>query len=199
MASTTDPFRLKAKGIFQANPFEINASVDTIDALTKEQPADIKADLETLFGRIDYAGSVKLGAIATIDGQFRASSDALPALAALTGAEVPFDLSKLGKINLEGSVKGPSNALLVDIEKLTQTSALARTSFSGQLNLTEAPTITGQLSLDAPSLADLARFADVEVPVNLTPLGGADIMGKVSGALMQPDLSFEKLGVKGTS
>ena len=197
MASTTDPFRLKAKGIFQANPFEINASVDTIDALTKELPADIKADLETTFGKIHYAGSVKLGTIPAIEGQFRASSDALPALAALTGAEVPFDLSKLGKINLEGSVKGPANALLVDIEKLTQTSDLARTSFSGQLNLTEAPTVTGELSLDAPSLADLARFADVEMPVNLTPLGGADIKGTVSGALMQPDLSFEKLGVKG--
>lgn len=196
MASTTDPFRLKAKGIFQANPFEINASVDTIDALTKEQPADIKADLETTFGKVHYAGSVKLGTIPDISGQFRASSDALPALAALTGTEVPFDLSKLGKINLEGSIKGPSNALLVDIEKLTQTSDLARTSFSGQLSLTEAPTITGDLSLDAPSLAGLARFADIDMPVNLTPLGGADIKGKISGALMQPDLSFEKLGVK---
>ncbi|OYW86893.1 MAG: hypothetical protein B7Z22_05685, partial [Hyphomonas sp. 32-62-5] len=102
MASTDEPFRLKAKGFFQAHPFEINSTVDTIDALTKEKPADIKADLETPFGRVHYAGAVTLGAIPVIEGEFRASSDALPALAALTGTEVPFDLAKLGKINLEG-------------------------------------------------------------------------------------------------
>lgn len=196
MASTTDPFRLKAKGIFQANPFEISSSVDTIDALTKEKPADIRADLDTTFGKLHYSGSVTLGSIPVIQGQFRASSDALPALAALTGTEVPFDLSKLGKINLEGSLEGPTNALVVNIDKLTQTSDLVRTAFSGQLNLSDAPTITGDLSLDAPSLAALANFAAVEMPVNLTPLGGADIKGKVSGSLLQPDLNFEKLGVK---
>ncbi|ABI77834.1 AsmA family protein [Hyphomonas neptunium ATCC 15444] len=197
MASTDEPFRLKAKGFFQAHAFEINSTVDTIDALTKELPADIKADLDTTFGKVHYAGSVKLGTIPVISGQFRASSDSLPQLAALTGADVPFDLSKLGKINLEGSLEGPANALRVDIEKLTQTSDLARTSFAGQLNLSETPTISGELSLDAPSLADLVRFADIEMPVNLTPLGGADIKGTISGALMQPDLTFEKLGVKG--
>ncbi|MFN4184317.1 MAG: AsmA family protein [Hyphomonas sp.] len=197
MASTDQPFRLRAKGFFQAHPFEINSTVDTIDALTKEKPADIKADLETPFGKVHYTGSVKLGTIPVIEGQFRASSDALPALAALTGADVPFDLSKLGRINLEGSLKGPADALVVDIAKLTQTSDLAKSSFSGQLNLTDAPTIAGELSLDAPSLAALASFADVEMPMNLTPLGGVDVKGKVSGSLMQPDLSFDKLGLKG--
>lgn len=197
MASTDEPFRLKAKGFFQAHPFDITSTVDTIDALMKERPANIKADLETPFGKVHYAGAVTLGTIPVISGQFRASSDALPALAALTGTDVPFDLSKLGKINLEGSLNGPANALLVDIEKLTQTSNLARTSFSGQLNLSEAPTITGNLTLDASSLADLARFADIDMPVNLAPLGGADIKGRISGALMQPDLTFEKLGVGG--
>lgn len=196
MASTSDPFRLKAKGIFQAQPFEINSTFDTIDALLKEKPATIRTDLETPFVKVHYTGSVQLGTIPVIEGQFKASSDALPALAALTGAEVPFDLSKLGKLNLEGSLKGPSNALLIDIEKLTQTSDLARTSFKGQLNLSEEPTVNGDLSLDAPSLAALARFAAVELPMNITPLGGADIKGKVSGPLLQPDLSFEKLGVK---
>ncbi|PKP81731.1 MAG: hypothetical protein CVT79_08185 [Alphaproteobacteria bacterium HGW-Alphaproteobacteria-18] len=197
MASTDQPFRLRAKGFFQAHPFEINSTVDTIDALTREKPADIKADLETPFGKVHYTGSVKLGTIPVIEGQFRASSDALPALAALTGAEIPFDLSKLGKINLEGSLKGPADALVVDIAKLTQTSDLAKTSFSGQLHLIEAPTIAGNLSLDAPSLAALAGFAAVEMPMNLAPLGGVDVKGKVSGSLLQPDFSFDKLGVKG--
>ncbi|OYW86894.1 MAG: hypothetical protein B7Z22_05690 [Hyphomonas sp. 32-62-5] len=74
---------------------------------------------------------------------------------------------------------------------------LAKTSFIGQFNLSEAPTISGNLSLDAPSLAELARFADMDMPLNLAPLGGAEIKGKVSGSLLQPDLSFDKLGIKG--
>ncbi|MFN4024196.1 MAG: AsmA family protein [Hyphomonas sp.] len=196
MAAPDAPFRLRAKGIFQAQPFQIAATVDTMDALTKELPASIKADLETPFGKLNYDGTVKLGEIPFVEGKFTGSSDALPALAALTGVEVPFDLSRLGRINLQGSLAGPADALVVDISRLTQTSDLAKTSFSGKLALGEEPTVAGDFSLDAPSLAALARFAGAEMPVNLTPLGGADVKGKISGSLLSPDLSFDKLGVK---
>lgn len=196
MASADAPFRIRAKGIFQAQPFQVSANVDTLDALTKELPASIKADLETPFGKLNYDGSVKLGEVPYIEGKFSGSSDALPALAALTGTEVPFDLSRLGRIDLEGSLAGPADALSIDVSKLTQTSDLAKTSFSGQVTLSENPTIDGKFGLDAPSLAALARFAGAELPLNLTPLGGGDVKGTIRGALTKPELSFEKLGVK---
>lgn len=197
MVAASDPFKLRAKGIFQAQPFNITASVATIDALTKERPARIEADLETPFGKLRYDGSVQLGAIPVVEGKFNASSEALPALASLTGIETPFDLSRLGRINLQGSLAGPADNLLIQIDRFTQTSDLARTSFSGKVGLGENPTIEGAMSLDAPSLAALARFADVDLPLNIAALGGADIKGTISGSLLQPDLQFEKLGVKG--
>lgn len=196
MAAPDAPFRLRAKGIFQAHPFQVAATVDTLDALTRELPASIKADLETPFGKLDYDGKVQLGDVPVAEGKFNGSSDALPALAALTGVEVPFDLSRLGRINLQGSLAGPADALVIDISRLTQTSDLARTSFSGNLALGEAPTVAGDFSLDAASIAALARFAGAEMPLNLTPLGGANVNGKISGSLLAPDLSFETLGVK---
>lgn len=196
MVSADAPFRIRARGIFQAQPFELSANVETLDTLLKERPADIRAELETAFAKVRYNGAVTLGEIPVIAGTFNASSEALPTLAALTGMEVPYDLSKLGRINLEGSLEGPVDALNIDVRRLSQTSDLMKSAFSGALTLGETPGIDGQLTLEAPSLAALARFAGAEMPVNLTPLGRGDVSARINGSLLEPELTFEKLNVR---
>ncbi|MFN7056743.1 AsmA family protein [Hyphomonas sp.] len=198
MPAPNSPFRIRAKGIFQANPFELSANIETLDALLGNKPADIRAELETAFAKVRYDGSVTLGDVPLLDGTFNASSQALPALAALTGADIPYDLAKLGRINLEGAVSGPADQLRIDIRRLTQTSDLMRTSFNGDVLLGEEPSIDGKLTLDVPNLAALAQFAALEMPLNLAPLGRGDIAASITGSLLAPGLTFEKLNVKGS-
>jgi len=198
MASASEPFRIRARGIFQAQPFDLSAVVETLDTLLKEQPSDIRAELETPFAKLRYNGAVTLGETPVLDGTFNASSEALPTLASLTGMDIPYDLSKLGRINLEGSLTGAADALQIDVKRFTQTSDLMKSVFTGQLALGEAPTVDGRLTLEVPSLAALAQFAGLEMPVNLTPLGRGDITAAIAGSLLDPSLVFEKLAVKGS-
>lgn len=197
MASAYEPFRLRARGIFQAKPFELSATVETLDTLLKELPSDIRAELETSFANLSYNGAVTLGEVPVLEGAFSASSETLPALASLTGMEIPYDLSKLGRISLEGRLSGSVDALKVDVERLSQTSDLLKTVFSGQLALGETPAVDGKLDLEVPSLAALARFAGVEMEIDLTPLGRGDITATIAGSLLDPSLVFEKLAVRG--
>ncbi len=197
MTALDQPFKLDAKGFFQSQRFDIQANLDSLDAATTGKPATLEATLGTSFGKARYDGTITLGDVPTLDGTFSASSEAVSSLLAYADVEVPFDLAKLGKINAEGDVSGTLETLAINVKRFSQSSDLAKTGFTGKINLGPAPTIEGDFAFDAPKIDALAKFAAIELPLNVAPLGALDVEGKVSGALTQPALTFEKLRVKG--
>ncbi len=76
-------------------------------------------------------------------------------------------------------------------------SDIAKANYDGTLALGDTPTIQGSIIVEAPSLAEAARFAGVDMPLNLAPLGAGKIKAQLSGALTQPDIRFESLQLKG--
>ena len=197
MKALDAPFELAAEGFFQGQNFTIDATLDSLEAATTGQPATLEATLGTAFIKARYDGGITLGTVPTLDGTFSASSEAVSSLLDYANIDVPFDIAKLGKINTEGSVSGTIDALAIDVKKFTQSSDLAKTTFAGKINLGPAPDISGRLTLDAPKIDALAKFAALQLPVNTTPLGGLDIEAELSGALTEPALKFETLRVKG--
>jgi len=197
MTALDAPFRLDAKGVFQGQNFTIDATLDSLEAATTGKPATLEAALGTNFGKARYDGAITLGAVPSLDGTFSASSEAVSSLLDYAEIELPFDIAKLGKINAEGRVAGTLDALAIDVKKFTQSSDLAKTSFTGKIALGPAPVINGRLTLDAPKIDALAKFAALQLPVNVAPLGSLDVEAELSGALTAPALKFETLRVKG--
>lgn len=197
MTALDAPFRLAADGLFQGQKFDITANLDSLEAATTGQPATLEAKLGTGFIKASYDGALTLGDLPSLDGAFTVSSEAVSSLLEYASIEVPFDIAKLGKINAEGDVSGTFDALAINVKRFAQSSDLAKTGFTGRINLGPAPTIEGDFAFDAPKIDALAKFAAVELPLNVAPLGSLDVEGKVSGALTQPGLTFEKLRVKG--
>ena len=192
------PLKAKASGLFQGEQFDVDLQLDSPDALTTGAQATITFALDSTLGKAGYDGSVTLGDAPALSGAFSASSDALAKFAAFAGVELPMDLSRLGTIDTKGKLSGPMAALNIDIDSFTQSSDMAKTDFTGQIVLAEAPTITGNLALSAPSIADLATFSGVEMPLNLAPLGGVSAKASLSGALTEPAIRFETLSIKGS-
>ncbi|HPE47749.1 MAG TPA: AsmA family protein [Hyphomonas sp.] len=75
-------------------------------------------------------------------------------------------------------------------------SSLAKGTYLGSVTLGDAPAISGDLTATASSLAALAKFAKVDLPVNVEPLGAATVKATLSGALTSPTIKFETLGLK---
>ena len=192
------PLKAKASGLFQGEQFDVDLQLDSPDALTTGAQAAVTFALDSTLGKAGYDGSVTLGDAPALSGAFSASSDALAKFAAFAGVELPMDLSRLGKIDTKGKLSGPFSALNIDIASFTQSSDMAKTDFTGQIVLSEAPTITGNLVLSAPSIADLATFSGVEMALNLAPLGGISAKASLSGALTEPAIRFETLSIKGS-
>jgi AsmA protein len=197
MTALDAPFALDAKGFFQSQRFDIQARLDSLDAATTGKPATLAATLGTDFVKARYDGKITLGTVPALDGTFSASSEAVSSLLDYAKVEVPFDITKLGKINTEGDVSGTLENLAINVKRFNQSSDLAKTGFTGKINLGPSPTIDGEFAFDAPKIDALVKFAALKLPMNVAPLGALDVEGKVSGALTQPALSFEKLRVKG--
>ena len=81
--------------------------------------------------------------------------------------------------------------------KLRLKSALVNADYDGSVTMGDASAIAGTLTLSAPSIADLTKFANVEMPYNVAPLGGADVKATLSGSLEAPQIKFETLAIKG--
>ena len=197
MTELDEPFELDAKGFFQSHRFDIQANLDSLEAAMTGQPATLAATIGTDFVKARYNGTVTLGEVPALDGAFSASSEAVSSLLDYANVEVPFDLAKLGRINAEGNVSGALDTLVINVRKFTQSSELARTGFTGRINLAPEPVITGNFTFDAPRIDALTKFAGLKLPVNLAPLGALEIEGTVSGKLGEPDLDFGKLKVRG--
>ena len=197
MTELDEPFELDATGFFQSHRFDIQANLDSLEAAMTGQPATLAAAIGTDFVKARYNGTVTLGEVPALDGAFSASSEAVSSMLDYANVEVPFDLAKLGRINAEGDVSGALDTLAINVRKFTQSSELARTGFTGRINLAPEQVITGNFTFDAPRIDALTKFAGLQLPVNLAPLGALDIEGTVSGKLGEPDLDFGKLKVRG--
>lgn len=197
MTALDAPLHLDADGFFQGQRFSIDAVLNSLQSATGGQPATLEADLGTDFIKARYDGTITLGAAPSLNGKFSANSEAISSLLDYANVEVPFDLTKLGKMNVEGELAGPFEALDINIARFSQSSDLAKTGFSGKVKLGEAPTIDGKLTLSAPKIESLAKFAALQLPVKTAPLGGLDLEAKLKGALTEPAINFEKLRVKG--
>jgi AsmA protein len=76
-------------------------------------------------------------------------------------------------------------------------SKLATGTFDGSVTLGDAPALDGAFSLNAPNLAEVAKFASVELPVNIAPLGAGNMKGSVSGPFDALTIKFDGLDLKG--
>jgi AsmA protein len=192
------PLKAKASGLFQGERFDVDLQLDSPDALTTGTQAAVTFALDSTLGKASYGGNVTLGDAPALSGSFSASSNALAKFAVFAGVALPMDLSRLGKIDTKGNVSGPFSALNIDVVSFSQSSEMAKTDFTGQIMLADAPTITGNVAVSAPSIADLATFSGVKMPLNLAPLGGVSAKASLSGTLTEPAIRFETLAINGS-
>lgn len=75
-------------------------------------------------------------------------------------------------------------------------SDLARASYEGSIANAEELSLDGRFNVSAPQIGELASFLDLEMGMNLEPLGGLQATGEIIGPLSTAALTFEKLELK---
>ena len=85
----------------------------------------------------------------------------------------------------------PTEALL-----MFEMADIGKISFQGTLQLGDNGNVDGGLRFSSGNLPELIAFTGITPPVNVEPLGTANIVAKVSGPLSALVIDFEQMGVK---
>ncbi|KCZ53755.1 hypothetical protein HY29_15910 [Hyphomonas beringensis] len=85
----------------------------------------------------------------------------------------------------------PTEALL-----MFEMGDIGKISFQGTLQLGDNGNVDGGLRFSSGNLPELIAFTGITPPVNVEPLGTANIVAKVSGPLSALVIDFEQMGVK---
>lgn len=76
-------------------------------------------------------------------------------------------------------------------------SNLGNLSFDGLLTTTEPVAVSGQFTANLPQLGEVSRFLQLDLPLNVEPLGGLKTSGTIEGQLPDLTIAFADLVLSG--
>ena len=192
---------------------EINASGNVsgpVDALLIEfDRASQKSDLM----EATYAGQLNLASPVPLDGTFSLKTPNIANVTSTLGLDLPITLTPIGALDLAGSIKGSFAAPSITFDRLSQSSELMDTDYSGAIligdevgfdgNLTSSISDAGrlftQMGIDAGPVSVLEKVefsGGLQGP--LSALGVQDAELSHDGALLSLDYKGDlSLGVDG--
>lgn len=175
------PLKATADGRFQDQVFDVALTLDTPEAIQSGKPARLDLRLDSKLAEAMYEGAVTLGESPFLDGTLTLNAPNLADLAAFAGVDLPVNVAPLGATNMNGTVSGPFDNLLIKFDKLALKGSLLDLTYVGTLALGDAITVDGTLDALSPNTGELLKQMGIEAPAE-DALEKVRVAGKVSGA-----------------
>ena len=197
LSSFDKPLSSSGDGFFNGQPFDYRIKLETISALTSEQPVDLDARLGTIYGEVSYDGALTLAEAPVLDGGFEISSDTLgQALPFLGADEWPIEATALRSLRAKGTVRGEASNAALEFSTLTLGATGLDLDYRGGVTLGDVPTLNGQIELNAAEAQRLLKPGNSLIPI-LTILGNVDFIASLSGPVTAPSLTGITLKQRG--
>ncbi len=149
MKATDAPLSSNGTGKLNGQAFDYDIAIDSIDLVAAGTPADIDLDLETDFGRIRYDGTLQVGEIPTLNGDFDIRSETIGSLIQFLGSDLPIRGSEMQSILAEGTISGSITNPKISFGKLEIGATGLGVIYDGLLDLTGEPVLDGRLDVKA--------------------------------------------------
>lgn len=193
--SLEDVLSLKARGVFQGEPLQIDLKFTTPHSFLNEAESTLSFKLSSDLGRADYEGLVSNGDEIGLNGHFNISAPQLGEIARFLDLDLGINLAPLGGLQLTGDVNGALSALVFDFDSLELKAEGLSATYAGSLSPDADVQGNGQLKLSVRDLARLLR--EIGMPIEqLAPVQQVTLSSNVSGSLLQP--SFSNLDLRTT-
>lgn len=166
---------------------------------------NIVAETNSNVATAQYNGAVSvLGDTVGAEGTFNATIPSVSALNAATEKDIPYS-DAIGKVTAAGRVTGQSDNLKIDNIVAELSDGEINGQYKGQASLTDAVSLTGDLSVTGQSLRALAARSGTILPPSTdegTVFESFALSGSVSGpvddmALTNATLSLDELSATG--
>ena len=183
------PLTSTGEGLINGQAFDYRIRLETIAALSAQQPVTLDLALGTIYGDVDYEGAVALADEPTLDGQFEINSETLgQALAILGDDDLPIVASALSSVSAKGFVDGALTTAALSFEKLTLAATGLDVDYAGSVQLGATPTLDGTVDLNAADAQRLLKPNHPLIPL-LSMLGDVDFEARLQGPITTPRLT----------
>lgn len=196
LTSAKKPMSLKARGKFQQEPFELNITLATPQALMGGSEATIDANFGSSLGNVTFDGRLSPAEPISLTGQFSADVPRLKRVQEFLVLDLPVDVEPLGGISASGRIDGEIPALRIDFDELRLSGEGLNASFAGELALGDTPSLDGTISLAVRDAYGLSEQLGLNQPT-LQPLRQISANARLEGAI--DGLSLESIDFKSNS
>lgn len=191
------PLSSNGEGLINGQAFDYKIRLETIAALTAQEPVALNLDLGTIYGEVGYEGQLTLSETPELDGAFDLSSDTLgQVLVVLGDDDLPIIGSALNSVRAEGRVSGPAATAALDFSKLTLSATGLDVDYVGEVTLGAVPTLDGTVDLNAAQAQRLLKPGHTLIPL-LSMLGDVDFKASLRGPVTSPALTGITLKQRG--
>lgn len=189
LSALDKPLSSSGKGLLNGQAFDYQVQLETLAALTAQQPVSLDVTLKTIYGDIDYNGALTLSDVPTFDGAFELQSDTLDqTLPFLGGDQLPIVASALDSLRAKGTISGAATNAVLDFSNLKLTATGLDLDYTGQVTLSDAPLLDGRVELNAADAQRLLKPGHTLIPI-LAMLGDVDFVATLGGPLATPSLT----------
>jgi len=197
LSALDKPLSSTGKGLLNGQAFDYKIQLETIAALTAQQPVSLNANLTTIYGDISYDGALTLTDVPSFDGAFELKSDTLgQVLPFLGGDQLPILASALDSLRAKGTISGAATNAALDFTSLNLTATGLDLDYTGQVTLGETPILNGKVELNAAEAQRLLKPGNTLIPI-LAMLGDVDFVATLSGPVTTPSLTEITLKQRG--
>ncbi len=192
MDAIDKPFDIRASGVADQLPFEIEADIENPKAMMDGDSSNLTARLITELVTADVEGAMTLGATPRFDFGFEGEVPAITELAsAFEIAGLP-PASVLGALTASGRATGTPDNIQLEFASARHASQLVNADLTGSVTLAETIGFALDARADIPRLAELAQAMNIEAPAG-SALGKATASAKVTGVL--GDIRFQNVAL----
>lgn len=194
MSALDKPLRFEGDGKLNGQAFDLSLDLTSVELITTGQQADVDISLQTDFGEVTYDGDVTLSDIPALAGDFSVKSDQLSAITNLAGLDSGVDLAAIGEIIAEGRISGKADALRIEFDRMTQSSDVMETRYTGLITLADDILLDGALDTDIGNAGQLLSILGLS---GYSALEQVEFTGKLNGtsaSLNISDASFSHNG-----
>ena len=197
LSALDKPMSSTGKGLLNGQAFDYQVQLETIAALTAQQPVSLNANLTTIYGDISYDGAFTLTDVPSFDGAFELKSDTLgQILPFLGGDQLPIVASALDSLRAKGTISGAATNAALDFTSLNLAATGLDLDYTGQITLGETPVLNGKVELNAAEAQRLLKPGNTLIPI-LAMLGDVDFVATLSGPVTTPSLTGITLKQRG--
>lgn len=182
------PFSSSGDGQLNGQAFEYDITLNSFESIFEAQPSELKLDLKTDLGDVNYDGAITLSETPEFDGSFRFSSASIGSQLAVLAPDLPIRGEAVESLAGNGTISGALGDISLRFQQADVKAVGLDGSYKGDIVLTDTIHLDGTFKINANGAERLLK-ADHAARSLLSTLGKVDISGTVRGEAVAPNFS----------